>query len=52
MIYSSRVKITIVTPIMQYITRMKKKFPILSLFNNSEKRVQFLLEFSQQVVEG
>ena len=33
--------------------RMKnKKTPTISLFNNYEKLVQILLEFSQQIVEG
>ena len=29
-----------------------EKTPSISLFNNSEKLVQILLEFSQQIVEG
>ena len=29
-----------------------EKTPLISLFNNSEKRVQILLKFSQQIVEG
>ena len=29
-----------------------KKTQTISLFNNSEKHVQILLKFSQQIVEG
>ena len=29
-----------------------KKNPLISLLNNSEKHVQILLKFSQQIVEG
>ena len=36
--------------ILQYTMWMKKN--LISLFNNSEKRVQILLKFSQQIVEG